>query len=358
MVRFFPGARRSWASKVLRGRLAGRAKEGTVQTNTALSSEPVGSADEQTIDVRLVAIRFAANDTHLYELQRPDGKKLPGATPGSHIDIHLPNGMMRQYSLVNAEDSPDSYVIGIKRDVNSRGGSVYVHDKLRVGEIVKISAPRNNFPLDETAAHTILVAGGIGITPIWCMVQRLEAIGKPWQLFYSCRTRSDAAFLATLEGLASAQFNFDDENQGKYLDLAAIVAQAPPGAHLYCCGPTPMLAAFEEACKSLPPAQVHVEYFTAKHEAAAEGGFILELVKSGMELVIPPGKTILDVVRDAGVDVGYSCEQGICGACETRVISGVPDHRDSILSDSERAANKTMMICCSGCKSDRLVLDL
>jgi tetrachlorobenzoquinone reductase len=336
---------------------AGRAKEGKLQTNTALSPEVAAGAD-QLIEVRLIAIRFAANDTHLYELQRPDGGKLPGVTPGSHIDIHLPNGVMRQYSLIEAEDGPRSYVIGIKRDANSRGGSTYIHDKLRVGELLKISAPRNNFPLDETAPHTVLVAGGIGITPIWCMVQRLVALGRPWQLFYSCRTRSDAAFLAALEGMAPAQFNFDDENQGRYLDLAAIVAQAPPGAHLYCCGPTPMLAAFEEATKNLPPEQVHVEYFTAKHEVAVEGGFIVELVKSGLELVIPPGKTILDAVRDAGVDVGYSCEQGICGACETRVISGVPDHRDSILSDSERAANKTLMICCAGCKSDRLVLDL
>jgi ferredoxin-NADP reductase len=344
---------------IFRGRSAGRVKEGKLQTNTVLSPVAAGNAGaDQVIEVRLTAIRFAANDTHLYELQRPDGGKLPGTTPGSHIDIHLPNGMMRQYSLVYAEDDPGSYVIGIKRDANSRGGSTYIHDKLRVGELLKISAPRNNFPLDETAAHTILVAGGIGITPIWCMVQRLEAIGRPWQLFYSCRTRSDAAFLATLEGMAPAQFNFDDENQGKYLDLAAIVAQAPAGAHLYCCGPTPMLAAFEEAAKSLPPEQVHVEYFTAKHEVAAEGGFVVELVKAGIELVIPPGKTILDVVRDAGVDVGYSCEQGICGACETKVISGVPDHRDAILSESERAANKTMMICCSGCKSDRLILDL
>jgi ferredoxin-NADP reductase len=360
MVRRFSGARSLHGPQsFFAAARAGCAKEGPVQTNTALSPEvAVTAGADQLIEVRLIAIRFAANDTHLYELQRPDGGRLPGATPGSHIDIHLPNGMMRQYSLINAEDNPGSYVIGIKRDASSRGGSTYIHDKLRVGEIVKISAPRNNFPLDETAPHTILVAGGIGITPIWCMVQRLEALGRPWQLFYSCRTRSDTAFRATLEGMAPVQFNFDDENQGKYLDLAAIVAQAPPGAHLYCCGPTPMLAAFEEATKNLPPERVHVEYFTAKHEVSVEGGFIVELVKSGLELVVPPGKTILDVVRDAGVDVGYSCEQGICGACETRIISGVPDHRDSILSDSERAANKTLMICCAGCKSDRLVLDL
>ena len=313
---------------------------------------------ESEITVRLTAIRYAARDTNLYEFRRPEGGRLPPATAGSHIDLHLPNGVMRQYSLVLAEPDPASYVVGIKKDAQSRGGSTYIHDQLRVGALVKLVGPRNNFPLAEDAAHSILIAGGIGITPIWCMLQRLEALGRDWRLYYSCRSRADAAFLDALETLGTVEFNFDEENNGRFLDLPAIVAAAPKDAHLYCCGPTPMLAAFEAAAKDWPQGQIHVEYFTAKHEAAVEGGFVVELARSGREFVIAPGKSILDTLRDAGIDLAYSCEQGICGACETKVISGIPDHRDAILTDAERAANKTVMICCAGSKSDRLVLDL
>ena len=153
-------------------------------------------------------------------------------------------------------------------------------------------------------------------------------------------------------------FNFDEENGGKYLDLAHIVAEAPKDAHIYCCGPLPMLRAFEEATKSFPSHQVHVEYFTAQSEVASEGGFILELARSKREIVVAKGQSLLDALREHGVDITYSCEEGVCGACETAVLSGTPDHRDSILTESERQASKTMMVCCSGSKSDRLVLDL
>jgi ferredoxin-NADP reductase len=328
---------------------------------TALAAPAESAATkppDALIDVRLTAIRYAARDTNLYEFTRLDGESLPAYQPGAHIDLHLPNGIVRQYSLTEAEPSTSSYTVGVKRDPASRGGSRYVHDELRVGKTIKISAPRNNFPLVENAAHVMLFAGGIGITPIWCMVQRLAKLGRPWTLHYACRSRADMAFLPALKEMAGAKFHFDDESAGKFLDVGAIIAGAPRDAHVYCCGPTPMLKAFETATASWPREQVHIEYFTPKQEAAKAGGFVVELARSGKEFTIPEGKSILQVLLDAGVDVDYSCELGICGACEQRVISGEPEHRDAILTEEEQASNTKVMICCAGCKSERLVLDL
>jgi len=327
--------------------------------NIATPAEAASAqAQDGLIEVRVSAIRYAARDTHLYEFAPLDGKPLPAYQPGAHIDLHLPNGLVRQYSLITAEPDPASYTVGIKRDPASRGGSRYIHDELRVGKTLKISAPRNNFALVENASHVVLLAGGIGITPIWCMVQRLAKLGRSWELHYACRSRADMAFLSALEAMSSSRFHFDDECEGKFLDVAAIVATAPRDAHLYCCGPTPMLNSFEAATANWPREQVHIEYFTPKQEAAKAGGFVVELARSGKEFTIPEGKSILQVLLDAGVDVDYSCELGICGACEQRVISGEPDHRDAILTEEEQASNTKVMICCAGCKSERLVLDL
>ena len=313
---------------------------------------------ETTHEARLVAIRYVARDINLYELKRTDGAPLAPIAPGAHIDLILPNGLMRQYSVTESGSAPQSYTVAIKRDAQSRGGSRYIHDELRVGKILRIGGPRNNFPLNETAEHSVLIAGGIGITPIWCMVNKLVALGRPFTLHYASRTRDEAAFLTQLQKLSSAKLHFDDESGGKFLDVGAILASAPKTAHLYCCGPGPMLSAFEAATAGWPPDQIHIEYFTAKSAPATAGGFVVELSRSGQQFVIPAGKTILDVLLAAGIDVPFSCEQGICGSCETRVISGLPEHRDSVLTPAEQAANKTMMICCSGCRSDRLVLDL
>jgi tetrachlorobenzoquinone reductase len=312
------------------------------------------------IDARLTEIVPVARDTNLYRFQRVDGARLPAYKPGAHIDLHLPNGMIRQFSLCQPDADPESYVVGIKRDPASRGGSVYIFDKMKVGDEIKISAPRNNFPLVESTDPIVLVAGGIGITPIWCMAQELIAQQRPWKLHYSCRTRDEMAFLEPLQKLdpEAVQLHFDDEAGGKFLDLAAAIAAAPAGAHFYCCGPKAMLTAFEAAAANRPRGNVHVEYFTAKAEAATTGGFWVELARSGEEYYIPEGKKILEVLFDAGVDVDYSCELGICGECVTRVISGIPEHRDSVLSEEEQDANDKVMICCCGCKTERLVLDM
>lgn len=325
-------------------------------TSSALAPEKPAPG---LIDARLTEIVPVARDTNLYTFRRVDGAPLPAYKPGAHIDLHLPNGMIRQFSLCVPNTDPDSYVVGIKLDPASRGGSRYIFDEMRVGHEIKIGVPRNNFPLVENA-EVVLVAGGIGITPLWCMAQELAAQNRPWKLYYSCRTRDEMAFLDTLQKFApeSVQLHFDDEAGGKFLDLAAVIAATPQDAHLYCCGPKAMLTAFEAAAASRPQGQVHVEYFTAKAEAATAGGFWVELARSGEEYYIPEGKKILEVLFDAGVDVDYSCELGICGECVTRVISGIPDHRDAVLSEEEQAANDKVMICCCGCKTERLVLDM
>jgi ferredoxin-NADP reductase len=321
------------------------------------AAEPAAGRDN-LIEVRLTAIRYAARDTSLFEFQRTDGQPLPAYEPGAHVDMHLPNGLLRNYSLIVARPDPSTYTFGIKRDPASRGGSRWIHEAMLVGAVLKIGGPRNNFPLREDAAHTILLAGGIGITPIWCMVQRLQELGKSWKLYYSCRSRADMAFLQAIETMAPAHLHFDDENEGKFLDIASIVTEAPKDAHIYCCGPAPMMQAFEAATADWPREQIHTEYFVPKQQPSKTGGFTVELARSGAEYFIPEGETILNVLLDAGVDVDYSCELGICGACEQRVISGVPEHRDSILSEEEQAENKRVMICCAGCKTEKLVLDL
>jgi ferredoxin-NADP reductase len=315
--------------------------------------------------VGLAAITPVAKDTNLYTFKRIEGGALPAYSPGAHIDLHLPIGLVRQFSLVVPNTDPEIYVVGVKRDAESRGGSRYIIDDMRVGQEIKISAPRNHFPLIESGEPVVLIAGGIGITPIWCMTQELVAQNRPWRLYYSCRSRDEMAFLEALATLdpVRVHLHLDDEADGKFLDLKAVVAAAPDDAHLYCCGPKPMLAAFESAAAGRPKGHVHVEYFTTKEDAAKEGaakigGFWVELAKSGEEYYIPEGKKVLEVLYEAGVDVDYSCELGICGACETRVISGIPEHHDSVLSEEEQAANDKVMICCCGCKSERLVLDL
>ena len=265
-------------------------------------------------------------------------------TPGAHISLMLPSGVDRQYSLTNYGTDLTKYVVGVKLDPNSRGGSLFMHNQLRVGTKISIEAPLNNFTLVEDAEHVVLVAGGIGITPIYCMAKRLIELGRSWELHYSTRSRVDAAFLKEFEQHEQVHFHFDDENEGKFLDVPGIVGKAPQNAHLYCCGPKPMLDAFEKASEGRPPDKIHVEYFTPKYEAADEGGFTVVLARSNKEITVPDGKTILQVVRDAGLDVPFSCEEGICGACETRVVEGIPDHRDSILTESEREQNATMMI--------------
>jgi tetrachlorobenzoquinone reductase len=314
------------------------------------------------MQMRVRRISYEAETVNSYELVAPAGGDLAPFTAGGHIDLHLSNGMVRSYSLLNDQSERSRYVIAVNKDAASRGGSSFIHEMMRVGDIVTISYPRNNFALQENAADSVLIAGGIGITPLLSMIRRLEALGRSWTLFYAARTRGSAAFLADLDALRSVRSNihlhFDQETSDRMLDLSAIIKAAPADADLYCCGPVPMLEAFERATVDWPRGQVHVEYFTAKEAPAIEGGFEIRLARSKRTVMVEPGKTVLEALLEAGVAANHACSEGVCGTCETRVIEGIPDHRDQFLSAEERAANKSMMICCSGSKSPTLILDI
>ena len=308
------------------------------------------------ISTRVVAIRFLTEAINIYTVQRLGSEVLPAWQPGAHIDIYLPGGLLRQYSLVEYDMEPGQYQVAVKREAKGRGGSREAH-RLQVGQIVEISAPRNKFPLALSSAPSILFAGGIGITPILSMARRLHLEGRPWALHYCCRSRDDMPFRAVLEAFSEAHLHYDDENPGRFLDLSKIVADAPSNAELYCCGPGTMMEAFEAATVNWPPGQVHVEYFANTLPPRIGNGFVVKLARSGHEFLIPEGKTILAVLLENGIPAPHSCEEGVCGACEMRVISGEPEHHDMVLTDAEKNANKSLMICWAGSKSDRLVLD-
>ena len=288
----------------------------------------------------------------------------PAFEAGSHIDLHLPNGLVRSYSLCNPSSDRQRYVVGVLNDKKSRGGSRYVHQQLRVGSTLQISHPRNNFKLEEGAGHSVLVAGGIGVTPIWCMLQRLAAIGKPAELIYCARSRKESAFGEAIAALAAEKgialtWHFDEEKGGPP-DLAGLLGGKGADSHYYCCGPTPMLDNFEKTCEQLGLANAHIERFAAVHVEApsATQSYLVECARSGKTVEVPPGKSILDSLIDAGLNPDHSCKEGVCGACETKVLDGEVDHHDGILTKLERASNKTMMICVSGCKRGPLVLDI
>lgn len=308
-------------------------------------------------------LRFEAQDTISVELRPVEGGEFPAFTPGSHIDLHLPNGLVRSYSLSNDSSERHRYVVGVLRDRASRGGSRCVHESLRVGMPITISEPRNHFALDGAAAHTVLVAGGIGITPLLCMARQLKAAGQSFEMLYFARERKSAAFLDELQALGMPlHLHFDGEAGGPP-DLRALLGQRAPdaGTHYYSCGPTPMLDAFEKFCAELGHANAHIERFTpveVKAAADARRDYTVELKRSGRVIEVTPDKSLLDTLLAAGIDVDHSCCEGVCGSCETRVLQGVPDHRDSVLSPKERASNKVMMVCVSGCKSETLVLDI
>lgn len=314
----------------------------------------------QSLTMRVQAMRFEARGVVSIELRDPSGATLPEFSPGAHIDLHLANGLVRSYSLCGAPEARDRYTVGVLQDRNSRGGSRFVHEQLRVGSTLTVAAPRNHFALNEDAAHTVLVAGGIGVTPIVCMARRLAELGRAFTLLYCARSREEAAFVDTLSAYGDAvRFHFDDE-QGAPPDLQAMLAGQDAGTHFYCCGPGPMLNAFEAACAAHGYANVHIERFAADPatEAVQEGVYSVTLQRTGANVRVPSGKSLLDALLEAGVAMEYSCREGVCGSCETAVLDGCPDHRDSVLSNSERAANNTMMVCVSGCKGQRLVLDL
>lgn len=314
------------------------------------------------VQVFVHTLQYEAEGIISIDLRSPERQDLPAFEAGSHIDCHLPNGVVRSYSLLNDCSERHRYVLGILKDSKSRGGSKAVHEQLRVGMRLDVSLPRNNFALHEEAEHSVLVAGGIGITPILCMAKRLHTLGKSFEVLYFARSRMHAAFVEDVQALGGKVHLHFDDIQGGPPDLRALLAERQaPGTHYYACGPAVMLDAFEAHCQSLGYVNAHIERFAAvevKASSDAQQRYTVELKRSGKVIEITPALSLLAALQQVKADIMTSCEEGICGSCETRVLDGIPDHRDSVLSPAEQSENRVMMVCVSGCKSERLVLDL
>ena len=317
-----------------------------------------------SLQVRVARKAVEALDICSFELVAADGRPLPPFSAGSHVDVQLPGGLTRQYSLANDPTEGHRYLIAVLRDAASRGGSAAMHDAVHEGDTLTISAPKNHFPLAHDATRHLLLAGGIGVTPILCMAERLAVTGADFEMHYCTRSRSRTAFHERIRASGFAgrvHFHFDDGDAAQRLDLAALLAAPAPGTHLYVCGPKGFMDAVLGSARAggWPEASLHVEYFNAEvtsHDADAP--FEVQLASSGRVVVVPRERTVVQALADAGVEVPTSCEQGVCGTCLTRVLSGVPDHRDLYLTPDEQAANDQFTPCCSRAKTPRLVLDL
>lgn len=297
---------------------------------------------------------FAAEGVLALTLRHPLGEHLPAWEPGAHVDVLLEPGLERQYSLCGDPADRSAWRVAVLRESAGRGGSAHVHEQLGEGAKVRVRGPRNNFAL-EPAPRYRFVAGGIGITPILPMLAAAEAAGAEWTLLYGGRTRGSMAFGEEL-GRYGDRVTFAPEDETGLLDLASVLDDVPEGTLVYCCGPGPLLDAVEARC---PSGVLRVERFRPKEqETGGTTAFEVELARSGRTLTVAPDVSVLDAVRDAGVEVLYSCTEGTCGTCETDVLDGEPDHRDSVLTEDERAAGETMLICVSRCRGKRLVLDL
>ncbi|MFD7007988.1 PDR/VanB family oxidoreductase [Rhodococcus jostii] len=323
-----------------------------------MPQNPVSSGAPANAALQVVAKEVVAESVVALTLRHPDGRRLPDWAPGAHIDLLLPNGLTRQYSLCGDRWDAYSYRVGVLREQAGRGGSAYVHDVLAEGDLVGVGGPRNNFPL-VPAPRYLFIAGGIGITPLLPMVRQAELMGIDWQLLYGGRTRTSMAFRDELAAYGDRVSVVPCDEQG-HLDLSAHLAAEAADAKVYVCGPGPLLAAVENCCTGWPVGTLRTERFVPKDNGVPlrDEPFEVELARSGLAVTVTPGASVLDAVQAAGVDVLSSCREGTCGTCETTVLAGAPDHRDSVLDDEERSAGDCMLICVSRSCSDRLVLDL
>lgn len=313
------------------------------------------------IDVVVSGVRAVARDVLALELRHRSGQPLPGAQAGAHIDLALPNGLVRQYSLVNAtgQVGMDRYVVGVGWDANSRGGSVWIHEKLKVGQALRVSAPRNLFEMAPEHRRVLLLAGGIGVTPIYAMAQACAQQGLALEVWVSARSASRLAYLDELKALAGQALvtHFDDEHGGP-MNLAERLAQQRWDA-VYACGPAPMLDALSAATAHWTAGSVRMERFKAAEVPMGERqAFELVLQRAGVTTTVNAHESVLDAMERSGVDFPWSCREGICGTCEAPVLEGSVEHRDFVLSPEERAAQRRMMVCVSRCGGGRLVLDI
>ncbi|WP_434054320.1 MAG: PDR/VanB family oxidoreductase [Roseibium sp.] len=304
------------------------------------------SVDEETD--RISVFRFAATD----------GSALPGYEPGAHVDVDLGPAGIRSYSLIDWPQSSATLDVAVQREENGQGGSKAMHE-LAVGQEVSASSPKNDFPLADNPGFSLLLAGGIGITPLISMATRLQRQGQPFELHYSARTASRMGFAESLKTAfgETVMFYFDDAEP---IDLTALLRAQPGGTDVYICGPKGMIDAARSAASvaGIPEGSVHVELFTSPEPQAGDTSFEVEVHETGQVVTVGPGQTIIEALEEVGLDVMYDCQRGDCGICQTDVISGDPDHRDVVLSDAEKASGKVMQICVSRAKSARLVLDL
>lgn len=314
---------------------------------------------DEPLTLRVTAIAWETDAVRRFELRPPGGGKVPPFEAGAHLTLQLTPGLARSYSLMNNPGERRRYEIGVALDPNGRGGSRYCHETLRVGDLVTAAPPRNAFALAQSDAPALLLGGGIGVTPLISMARALAEASRPFRLVHAVRTRAAAPFREILAAFGDdATLHVDDE-RGGVLPLADLVASAPEGAHIYACGPRPMLEAIARATRDRPAIAVHTESFAAAENVSLDGaGFSVELARSGRSLTVAPGQSIIAALEAAGVAVVSSCRQGVCGMCETPILAGEADHRDALLTPEERAANRTLMICCSRSRSARLVLDL
>jgi ferredoxin-NADP reductase len=314
---------------------------------------------EHEADLVVREARTVADGVVAITLGAADGAELPAWTPGAHVDFVLNDDLIRQYSLCSSPSKPDVWRVGVLRSPDSRGGSKRVHDILTPGSTVRVRGPRNHFPLVASPRY-LFIAGGIGITPLLPMIAEAHAAGAEWSLLYGGRERASMAFLDELAEYGDRVTIVPQDEQGMP-DLESVLGMPQPDTLVYCCGPEGLLAAVEKFCEKWPPGSLHLERFSAKPQepsGEADSSFELVLQRSGLTLDVPPDKSVLTVIREAGVSVLASCLEGVCGTCETEVVEGDVDHRDSILNEEEQASNEYMMVCVSRCRSPRLVLDL
>ncbi|EOM74486.1 oxidoreductase [Rhodococcus rhodnii] len=315
--------------------------------------------DRRTL--RVVQKTWEAEGVTSVTLADPAGTDLPAWEPGAHLALHLPNGLVREYSLCSDPANRSAWTVAVLRTPDSRGGSRHIHDALPIGALVEVDGPRNAFSLDESAPEHVLVAGGIGITPIVAMARRLDAAGANWRLLYTGRSRATMAFLPELAAVQGDRVTIhaDDEANGARPDLTALLGGLGPESLVYCCGPESLMTACGDALAD--PSRLRVERFKAPEPIVSDAGdtaFDVVLSSTGQRVPVAADVSILDALTAAGVATASSCTEGICGTCEVGVVKGDVDHRDFVLSDDEHEAGATMMPCVSRCRSAELVLDL
>lgn len=332
--------------------------------NAALPEDAVMEASgATTLQLLLRSITLQADGINAFEFVHPDGEVLPEVSAGAHVDVHLPGGHVRSYSLASDPSNRSSWTLGVLLEAKGRGGSKALHDGVRVGELVTLGMPRNAFGLDEKAEHSILLAGGIGITPLKSMAHVLAKQGKSFELHYCARSVKNAAFLDALHELLASDrlhLHFDGGDATKSFDIAALLANPKPGQHVYYCGPGGFMKACGDATKHWDAGTVHCEHFKAPENPASAalvaGSFEVRLAKAGISVTVEPNQSIVRAIELAGHRVPTSCLSGLCGACKVEYLEGEVDHQDYILSDEEKT--HCLTVCCSRAKSPTLVLDL